>query len=54
MKLMSLTQQHNRRMKIIISEEQLKRLAAQVILEEEQANINRTYLVKQTNNVKKK
>lgn len=54
MKLMPLTQQHTRRMKIIITEDQLKRLTAQVIAEEEQGTIKKTYLVKQTNNVKKK
>ncbi len=54
MKLTPSTQQHTRRMKIIITEDQLKRLAAHVIAEEEQGTIKKTYLVKQTNNVKKK
>lgn len=53
MKLTPLTELHTRRMKIIITEDQLKRLAAQVIAEEEQGTIKKTYLVKQTNNVKK-
>jgi hypothetical protein len=54
MKLTPLTQQHTRRMKIIITEDQLKRLATHIIAEEEQGTIKKTYLVKQTNNVKKK
>jgi len=54
MKLTPLTQQHTRRMKIIITEDQLKRLVTQAILEEEQGTIKKTYLDKQTNNVKKK
>ena len=54
MKLMPLTQQNNRRMKIIITEDQLKRLASHVIAEEEQGTIKKTYLFKESNNVKKK
>lgn len=54
MKLTPLTQQHTRRMNIIMTEDQLKRLASHVIEEEEQGTRKRTYLVKQTNNVKKK
>lgn len=54
MKLTPLTQQDTRRMKIIITEDQLKRLAAHVIAEEEQGTIKKTYLVKQQKNGKKK
>jgi hypothetical protein len=46
---------NSNRLKMIITTEQLKKLAEQIILEEKQGTIKKTYLVKQTNNnVKKK
>ena len=55
MKLEPLAQeQKSKRLLILLREDQFRRLAANVITEEEQGTIKKTYLIKQTNNVKKK
>lgn len=55
MKLEPLSNEKSKRkLKIIITTEQLHALAQNVINEQEQGKIKRTYLVKQKPNVKKK
>lgn len=55
MKLVPLTKEKSKRnLKMIITTEQLHALAQNVINEQEQGKIKRTYLVKQNTNDKKK
>ena len=55
MKLEPLTNEKSKRkLKMIITTEQLHALAQNVVNEQEQGKIKRTYLVKQINNDKKK
>jgi len=54
MKLRKLLKENRpRRMKMIITESQLSMLAQNIINEQEQATIKKTYLVKQSKNGKK-
>lgn len=43
-----------RRTKILLSEDQFRRLALRILSEQEQGTIKNTYLIKQNSNVKKK
>ncbi len=47
-------EQKNNRIKMIITEDQLRRLAANVITEQEEGTIKKTHLIKINNDVKKK
>ena len=47
-------EQRLRKITMVITEDQLRRLAANVINEQEEGNIKKTYLVKQQSNAKKK
>ena len=54
MKLVPLTKEKSKRnLKMIITTEQLHALAQNVINEQEQGTINKTYLIKQNSNEKK-
>jgi len=54
MKLLPLTNENpTRKMKMIITTEQLNTLAQNVINEQEQGKIKKTYLIKQNSNEKK-
>ncbi len=56
MKLSNLIKEQvsERRAKILLSEDQFRRLAFRIINEQEQGTIKSTYLIKQNSNVKKK
>jgi hypothetical protein len=56
MKLSNLIKEQvsERRTKILLSEDQFRRLALRILSEQEQGTIKSTYLIKQNSNVKKK
>lgn len=56
MKLSNLIKEQvsERRNKILLSEDQFRRLAFRILSEQEQGTIKSTYLIKQNSNVKKK